>query len=174
MLVLIALKYENKLVLITPKGGKWCYYLLCQRRNHLQVFSTSCWPQLAKMSPTFAFTWLRFTWGILLHQALGVEEAFSEIFKLFCPFTCIPASRHSLNHWMNLSSPEKEKRVRVALSACSSSGQLCQWGLLWLLVEAIGHTLPRVQAFLRPAAGSVREMHKQNTSGALSFGTMGL
>ena len=133
MLVPILLKYENMLVLLMLRGGKWCNYLLCQRRNHLQVFSTSCWPQLAKMSPTFAFTWLRFTWGILLHQALGVEEAFSEIFKLFCPFTCIPASRHSLNHWMNLSSPEKEKRVRVALSASSSSGQLCQWGLLWLL-----------------------------------------
>ena len=35
--------------------------LLCQRRNHLQVFSTSCCPHLARISLTFAFTWLRFT-----------------------------------------------------------------------------------------------------------------
>ena len=66
-------------------------------------------------------------------SGFGGGRGISEIFKYFCPFTCIPASRHSLNHWMNLSSPEKEKRVRVALSAPSSSGQLCQWGLLWLL-----------------------------------------
>ena len=36
--------------------------LLCQRRNHLQVFSTSCWPHLARISPTLAFTWLRLTY----------------------------------------------------------------------------------------------------------------
>ena len=35
--------------------------LLCQRRNHLQVFSTSCCPHLARISLTFPFTWLRFT-----------------------------------------------------------------------------------------------------------------
>ena len=35
--------------------------LLCQRRNHLQVFSTSCCPHLARISPTFAFTWLKLT-----------------------------------------------------------------------------------------------------------------
>ena len=66
-------------------------------------------------------------------SGFGGGRGISEIFKLYYSFTCIPASRHSLNHWMNLSSPEKEKRVRVALSAPSSSGQLCQWGLLWLL-----------------------------------------
>ena len=83
-----------------------------------------------------------------------MEEAFSEIFKLFCPFTCIPASRHSLNHWMNLSSPEKEKRVRVdrTFSVFFQRTAMSMGATMAARVEAIGHTLPRVQAFLCPTA----------------------
>ena len=134
MLVPILLKYENMLVLLCQKEENdaitYCARggTTCKSSQHLAGHSS---PRCRPPSPSpdsgspEAFYYVRL-WG-------WMEEAFSKILKLCCPVTCIPASRHSLNHWMNLSSPEKEKRVRVALSAPSSSGQLCQWGLLWLL-----------------------------------------
>ena len=150
MLVPILLKYENMLVLIIPKGGKWCFYLLCQRRNHLQVFSTSCWPQLAKMSPTFAFTWLRFTWSILLRQALGVDGR--GIFKNIK--IVLPCHLHSC--FATLSQPLDELIVTWEGKTCKSRTfsaffqrtAMSMGATMAARVEAIGHTLPQVQAFL--------------------------
>ena len=45
--------------------------------------------------------------------------------------TWMPPSRHSLSHWMNLSSPE-ERKSEAPTCAFAFSGQLWQ-GLLWLL-----------------------------------------
>ena len=110
--------------------------LLCQRRNHLQVFSTSCWPHLARISPTLAFTWLRLTYRSCFLKVWNNSRDIVIVQRYIhiCPGDVWPG-RHlrGIPSTIGWTCRHLWGRKRGSVScAFAFSGQLWQ-GLLWLL-----------------------------------------